>query len=121
MTTTKLLYLDDEPINLELFKIHFGKKYNVFLAKDGLEGLDTLKHNNDINIIFSDMKMPNMNGLEFIEKARKKYPHKRYFILTGIDVSNEIKLALNNNIISNYFKKPFNIPKIEETIQASLS
>ena len=60
--------------------------------------------------------MPEMNGLEFITKAREKYKDKNYFILTGFDISNEIQEAIKNNIIVKYFGKPFNKSEIEMSI-----
>lgn len=112
----KLLYVDDEDINLQLFKIHFGGKYDVFSANNGFEGLKILDNEVGILVVISDMKMPEMNGIEFIEKAKKKYPNKLFFILTGYDVTDEIKKALDTGLIVNFFNKPFDIDKINAAI-----
>ena len=79
-----ILYVDDEDMNLFLFKSNFGKKYPVFTANSGPEGLKVLEENDDkIIVVISDMSMPGMNGVEFIMKAQQKYPLIGYFILTG--------------------------------------
>mgnify|MGYP000680201471 FL=1 len=57
-TEPKILYVDDEPINLQLFEIVFSKKYKVYTASDGFEGLDVLDQENGISVIFTDMKCP---------------------------------------------------------------
>lgn len=113
----KILYVDDEFINLLLFKINFSKKYEVFTAENGLMGLELLDNNHDISIVLSDMKMPAMNGIEFIIKAKAKYPKISYFILTGYEITKEIQEALNSGLIVKYFRKPFNISEIDSEIE----
>jgi len=61
-----ILYVDDEPINLELFEMNFQKRFNVLKALSGAEGLKILESKADISFVVSDMKMPGMSGLEFI-------------------------------------------------------
>lgn len=117
----KILYVDDEELNLEVFKIHFGNNYHVKVARNGLEGLEYLEEHKDIAVIISDMKMPKMNGLEFIQEAKKLYPLKKCFILTGFEVSDEIQSALKDELILEYFKKPFNIREIEHTVNKAIS
>lgn len=114
----KLLYVDDEVINLQLFKINMENDYDVFIAYDGINGLQVLDEHKDIDIIFSDMKMPEMNGIEFITKVKEQYPDKKCFILTGFEITDEIKEALNSGLILKYFSKPFNIDEIQSTLQA---
>ena len=61
-------------------------KYPILTAISGSEGLDTLeKHHDEIGIVISDKRMPKMNGIEFISKAKEKYNKITYFILTGFD------------------------------------
>lgn len=112
----KVLYVDDEPINTTLFEISFKNKFSVITAKNGLHGLDVLNANPDSNVILSDMKMPVMDGLEFAEKAREKFPDKKFFILTGFDISDEIEKAIKDGVITKYFRKPLNMKEIESSI-----
>ncbi len=118
----KILYIDDEPMNLQLFEINFSRKnYEVLTADDGFSALEVLEKNPDILTIISDMKMPRMNGVEFIEKAKKRYPDKKYYILTGFDLTNEIQIALETGLIINYFKKPLNVKEIDAAISKTLN
>ena len=112
----KVLYIDDEVINLELFVYNFSEKFEVITDCSGINGLAQLQNHPDIKVVISDMKMPNMNGLEFITKAKEIYEDKRYYILTGYDITEEIKQALETKLILKYFRKPFNIREIENTI-----
>lgn len=116
-----LLYVDDEPINLALFEINFKKKYHVVTAESGLEGLEKLKGNQDIIVVISDMKMPGMNGIEFIRKAKAQFNNIAYFILTAFDINKEIKEALDERLINKYFNKPFNMQEIDSAIQGFLA
>ncbi|KAB2868877.1 MAG: response regulator [Bacteroidales bacterium] len=115
-----VLYVDDEPMNLMLFNINFKKKYNVITALSGEEGLEKLSQNPKILVVISDMKMPGMNGIEFISQAKKSYPNIIFYILTGYDITPEIAQALKDKLINHYFSKPFNIDEIEQSISLSI-
>ena len=104
---TTILYVDDEPTNLMLFEQLFKTKYQVLTAESGYKGLKLLTQRPDIHVIISDMKMPGMNGLEFIQESKKLYPSILYFILTGYEITEEIQESLENGLISKYFQKPF--------------
>jgi CheY-like chemotaxis protein len=117
----KILYVDDEPINLKLFAINFTGKFQVLTASSGFEGLAMLKIHPQIQAVISDMKMPGMNGVEFIRKAKQEYPYISYYILTGFDITEEIAEALREGLINKYFRKPFNIREIETTLREALS
>ena len=119
MESISILNVDDEPINRMLFTSIFKNKYNVFTAESGLAGLEILRNGN-IDIVISDMKMPGMDGIEFIGKARELYPQILYFILTGFDVTPEIQKSLETGMIIKCFRKPLNMKEIEETIKSCL-
>ncbi len=116
-----ILYVDDEQINLQLFSMLFENKFNIITASSGGEGLNVLKTNKNFSIVISDMKMPGMNGIEFIKKAREKYQNIRYFILTGFEITKEISDALKQKIICSYFKKPFIPIEVETKINDVLN
>ena len=62
---------------MELFRLNFEKEYTVFTALSALEGLEIVKEE-DVNIIISDLKMPVMNGMEFIEEIKSFAPEKSH-------------------------------------------
>ncbi len=113
----KILYIDDEETNLELFEYNFTDNFDVITGTCGSDGLECLRKYPDIKVVISDMKMPLMSGLEFIKKAKSIYNDKKYFILTGYDITEEIKAALKSKLILKYFRKPFNIMEIENAIK----
>ncbi|MCG8699836.1 MAG: response regulator [Bacteroidales bacterium] len=116
----EILYIDDEPVNLMLFKVNFDKKYSVYTAESGFSGLDILDKKPDILVVISDMKMPGMNGIEFIKKAKKLYPNKKFYILTGYEITSEIRVALDSGLILKYFSKPFDINDIDSALEDAI-
>ena len=116
----KILYVDDEYINLRLFEINLSKKYDVTIVDSGSKGLEVLAKNKDIKIVVSDMKMPKMNGIEFIEAAKKQHSTISYFILTGFEITDEIQKALDSGLIRKYFRKPFNPNEIHSEIDKTV-
>ena len=113
-----ILYVDDEEPNLFLFQAVFEKKYNVLTAISGEVGLEILKEaNTQIIVVVSDMSMPEMNGLEFIRKAREQFKNIAYFILTGYGWNREIEEALQQNIVKRFFTKPFKTEEIQMAIE----
>jgi response regulator RpfG family c-di-GMP phosphodiesterase len=116
MSKIKVIYIDDEEINLIILRLNLSKTCDVYTGISGYEGLELLNEHPDTKVIISDMKMPGMNGLEFIKNAKEKYPDKKYYILTGFEITDEIKHALETRLIQKYFRKPFDIKEIEATI-----
>ena len=116
-----ILYVDDEEANLFVFKKMFELKYNVLTAHSGKEGLEQLQdHSADIIVVISDMRMPLMNGVEFIRKAKSSFTNIAYFILTGFDFNDEIEEALNSHLIQKFFTKPFEMAEIEGAISDAI-
>jgi len=123
MSKTKrtVLYVDDEPNNLLLFRAAFRKKYEVITTESAKEGLDKLGSYPEIELVISDMKMPDMSGVSFVKEARNKNFEKFYFILSGFDFNEEIEAALADKLIDRSFKKPFSLEEIQQTIDECLT
>ncbi|PLX11480.1 MAG: response regulator [Marinilabiliales bacterium] len=117
----KLLYVDDEPTNLILFEHNFNKHFDIITAESGKQGLEILKKNPQTKVVISDMRMPEMSGLEFIKTAKGEFPTKKYYILTGYEITPDISEAIKGNIVTNCFSKPFNKQEIEDSIAESLN
>lgn len=116
MANGKILYVDDEIINLKIFKVNFGNKVDILTAENGIEGLEQLEKNKDISVIITDMRMPKMDGIQFIEKAHTIFPDKKYYMLSSYEITDEIQSALNQKIIQKYLRKPFNYNEIISVI-----
>ncbi len=115
----EILYVDDEKMNRMLFSYTYSKHFEIHLADSGEEALKILKMKNEIELVLSDMKMPGMNGLEFIQIAKKIHPEKKFYLLTGFDVTPEIQSDLETGVIEKYFQKPLDRKIIEEELITS--
>ena len=120
MDESKILYVDDEKINLMLFEANLKKKYAILTAENGVSGLKILSENKDVKVVISDMKMPNMSGIEFIRRAIETYPDIYFYILTGFEITDQIQEALNTGMIRKYFKKPFDLNHISTELDSVL-
>ncbi len=117
---TSILYVDDEIINIEVFKLTFDWKYEVHSAESGKEGIEVLQRNSDIQFVISDMKMPGISGIEFISLAKKAHPNLPCMILSGYQEDQEILKALNDKLIIEYMIKPFDKDKIIALIESNV-
>ncbi|MFA6401979.1 MAG: response regulator [Salinivirgaceae bacterium] len=111
MNQNKLLYVDDEFINLQLFKFNFQKEYELFLASSGPEALSILEKE-DIKVIISDLKMPGMNGIELIKSIKHKSPNKICLMLSAYYISEAKEMGLDESLIHKYIVKPWNKTEI---------
>ena len=121
MQNINILYVDDEPINLILFRSVFKSQYTIHTADSGSAGIKVLGENGNIDIVISDMKMPGMDGLEFISRARDLFPGITFFILTGYDLTPEIQNSIDSGLVKRCFQKPMNIKDISDSISAIMS
>lgn len=113
----KLLYVDDEENNLFSFKATFRMRYEVFTALSASEAVDILKQENDIALIITDQRMPNMTGVEFLESILDEFPDPIRVLLTGYADINAVIEAVNKGKIFHYLSKPWNEEELELTIQ----
>jgi len=111
-----LLYVDDEENNLMSFKATFRLKYNVAIAMSGDEAYNILKRK-PIDIIITDQRMPNMTGIQFLEKILVEFPDPIRILLTGYADLNAVIDAVNKGKIYHYLAKPWIEEEIHMTIR----
>ena len=120
MKLPRILYVDDEVINLELLQLTFMNDFKVITAKSAQEGLKALDSDPDIRVVISDLKMPKMNGLEFIKVDKKKDPGKTCMLLTGFMESDIMLEGFNKELIFRYLMKPWEKDQLKDTILEAL-
>lgn len=116
-----ILFVDDEEINLFVLAKRFEADYTVLTANNAIDAMGIIeKENANLNALISDLKMPDMSGLEIINKMQPHLNDVPCFLLTGYDHNAEIESALENKVIVKLFKKPFNYNEISSTLKEYL-
>ena len=102
-----LLFVDDEANILSALKRLFRPTgYRIFTAESGAQGLEIMGRE-AVDLVISDMRMPEMSGAQFLEKVRAQWPDAVRILLTGYsEVSSTIE-AINKGQIYRYISKPW--------------
>lgn len=114
-----ILYIDDEEKNLSSFKAVFRKEYKVYVASSAQEGIEIME-SYPINLVITDQRMPNMTGVEFLERIVDRYPDVTRIILTGYSDVEAIIQAINKGQVYRYITKPWRREELKETIDNAL-
>jgi len=101
-----LLLVDDEPSILSALRRLFRPQgYRVLTAEGGQAALDLLQ-GEAVDLVISDMRMPGMDGAQFLERVRRIQPDTARILLTGYaDIASTIA-AINDGGIDRYIAKP---------------
>ena len=106
-----ILVVDDSPTVIALATKMLEERYVVVSASNGLEAWDILQKNKSITLVFSDMQMPMMNGLELLIKIRDsddiKLAKLPVVMITGKSDSNAGKQAVFDIGATDFIGKPF--------------
>lgn len=108
----RILLVDDEPQLLAGLQIHLRRAYSVMTATNGSEALEMIEDQGPFAVIVSDMRMPGMNGTEFLRRAAAAAPMTTRVLLTGYaDVESAIG-AVNEGRIFRFLTKPCPPPQL---------
>lgn len=113
----KVLIVDDEETLTWSMSKSLAKdkdKYEVIVANSGKEALNILKQNN-IDLVISDIRMPDMNGLDLLVQIKKEYPKTKVIIMTAYG-SSDVQKEANRRGSLYYIEKPFEINEIRKVI-----
>lgn len=114
----KILIVDDSDLILKLLYDYLTSSgFEVMTAKDGKEAFDLIRKK-PIPVVFTDIQMPNMNGIELIEKIKSTYPMIRVIIGTGY-VDFKYGLSAFTNGAETILFKPYDLEKLKSTIEKS--
>jgi len=114
-----ILIIDDEvEIRLSLSKIVEQLDLIPLTAQDGLEALNLLK-SKKIDLVITDLMMPQMDGLKFIVKSREINPRIPIAVISGYGDAQNATFALTRGAF-NFITKPFTIKEVENVIRKGL-
>lgn len=118
-TKDKILYIDDVEVNLTLFAASFENKYEIYSSLTPSKGFDILEKENP-KVVFVDLQMPEMSGLEFINKASLDFPNSIYIIITAYPATDVAIEALNQGGVHQFLVKPWNKNDVEMVIKNAI-
>ena len=118
---SKILIIEDEAAIRRVLKKIISEENETYIieeAKDGLEGLEMLK-NNDFDLILCDIKMPKMDGVEVLEKAKKLHPEIPIVMISG---HGDLDTAVNTMRLGafDYISKPPDLNRLLNTVRNAL-
>lgn len=116
-SSKKMLIVDDEPLIRELCASVFDS-YKVIQAGDGFEALKFLDHEH-VDIVLTDVRMPNIDGLEFLQIIRQEQPDLPVILMTGYSDKELILQALKAGA-DDFITKPISILQLSTTVDKVL-
>ena len=113
----QVLCVDDETNVLSaLQRLFIDDDYEIFIATSGLQGLEILEQHPSIQVVISDYRMPGMDGIEFLEKVWKEWPHTVRIVVSGNADAIEAVNAIKEGHIYGFFAKPWVVKDFRDTV-----
>jgi diguanylate cyclase (GGDEF)-like protein len=103
---TLLLVDDEEDVCAALERVLRYDGYKILHANSGQQGLEILAQN-EVGVIISDHRMPQMTGVEFLSRVKELYPKTIRIILSGTGDFDSVTSAINQGSIYKFFTKPW--------------
>ncbi len=121
----KILVVDDEPdlepLMLQRMRRHIrAGKYTFVFAQNGVEALERLSAEDDIDMVLSDINMPRMDGLTLLDQIPKVDPNIRSVIVSAYGDMKNIRTAMNRGAF-DFVTKPLDFADLQITIDRTLS
>ena len=115
----QVLLVDDEVAILESLELTLAEDYTVFAVDNGRDGLEILE-NEEIDLVIVDQVMPEMTGVEFLEKVIEIRPSCVRMMLTGYADINMVVRAINEGRIYRYIQKPWEPDELRLDVKRAL-
>lgn len=119
--TDKILFVDDEPSVLDGYQRTLHREFEVDTAVGGEQGLALIHDQGPYAVVISDMRMPGMNGAQFLAQVRQKTPDTVRMLLTGYSDLDAAMLAVNEGNIFRFLTKPCDKDILISAINAGLT
>jgi DNA-binding NtrC family response regulator len=116
----RILFVDDEPFILEALKRQLDDVFDVYTSTSGREALVLLQSGLRFDVIVADMRMPVMNGIEFLVQAREIDPTFVPMMLTGNTDRQTAVDALEKGMVFNFLVKPCKRDRMIKAIESCL-
>lgn len=116
----KILFVDDEPHVLDSMRRQLRKRFQVVTAQSGKEALEKMKNEGPIAVVVSDMRMPEMNGIELLSLIKELSPDTVRLMLTGNADQETAMEAVNKGRIFRFLTKPCPVSMLAPSLALAL-
>jgi response regulator RpfG family c-di-GMP phosphodiesterase len=115
----RVICVDDEPHVVSGLALHLRRRYDVEIATSGQAGLDLLARAPEAAVVISDMRMPGMNGAEFLSKVSAQHANTTRILLTGHTELDAAIRAVNEGNVFRFLLKPCPPPELLRAVEAA--
>ena len=116
MSKARVLFIDDEPNILSGIRRSLRNDFDVHTAESGKEALRILEDGEPFNVIVSDCRMPEMDGIELLQRVSKQAPHSVRIMLTGNMDQETAVDAVNTGDVFKFLNKPCDIDSLKQVM-----
>jgi signal transduction histidine kinase/CheY-like chemotaxis protein len=116
---TILVVEDDQAMREALTEMLEAMSYHVLSAGDGREALRTFDREGPIDLVLSDLIMPEMGGVALYEQLKRRHPDVRMVVMTGYPLAEEGKELLEQGIVA-WVQKPLDVETLAQTLRSVL-
>lgn len=117
----KILCVDDNPNILADYKRRLHKKFDIEVAQSGEQGIEVLNNKGPFAVVVSDIRMPGMDGIEFLTKVKECSPDSVQIVLTGYLELQTLVDAVNKGKIFGFLLKPCPIKDFVKTLKEGIA
>ena len=112
----RVLYVDDEQDALDNFKGLYRKLFKVFVTTS-VEEARQIVATEDLHVILTDQRMPDITGVEFLKSIINQYPEPIRILVTGYSDIQAVIEAINEGQIYKYISKPYPMEAMKQAIE----
>ncbi len=111
-----VVYVDDERPNRIVFEQSLKSMFRIKTVGDGHAALEMMK-TEDVAVLVTDIRMPEMDGLELLRHAKERHPATLRMVITAYSDLDPILRAINEGLIARYIVKPFERDELEQVLR----
>jgi CheY-like chemotaxis protein len=118
----KILIVEDNPVNAEMVRLSLEKEqYDTVLALDGEEALAKLEEHPEIDLVITDVMMPNVGGLEMLQRIRQRPEWKMLPVVVATSLANQATVRQAVSLHCKHFiVKPFTVKLLVQTVREAI-
>jgi signal transduction histidine kinase len=110
-----VLLVDDEPANIDVLREFLDKDYTVYLATSGSEALQVAE-NVELDVVITDQRMPEMTGVQLLEKLQIMKPDVAGIVLTAYTDTPALLSAINRARAFRFLRKPWEPDEVLDAV-----